>query len=508
MVRDSQLSEDVTQSVFVVFARNAACLASHPVLSGWLHQTTHHLASQTVRTEVRRRIREKEAVIMNELLTPDASWDRVAPELDDALRELKETDRHAILLRYFEKKSGAEVAASLGVSEEAARKRINRGVERLRAYFSKRNVTVGASGLAGLISASAVQAAPAGLAAAITTSAVLAGTAVSSSAALTAAKIITMTTLQKTLVTATIAIMAGAGVFQANQAARLREQNHVLLQQQTTLLAHIGQLEQDLAKTTNRLDSLAMDLARAQSNNSELLKLRGIAGVARRATAEAEQLRAQLAHQTSAPGTNLLTAAMVDAMKQAMEQQVEGRLSRLAASLQLTPEQTNAVREILLQQAQLMSAGMEQAFSGKFDKTELDRLAREQGNPETRIKALLTKAQLEAYPASQQEEAAHNASLAANSELVQLQTTLDLAPRQLDEVYAALYTLNLNQLTGTLKPSAVNMVEAMQWMLDQKDKTLEPLLTHAQMTQYRRQLALQSKVQKDMLEKMGTTKVN
>ncbi|MDR3458035.1 MAG: sigma-70 family RNA polymerase sigma factor [Verrucomicrobiae bacterium] len=509
MVCDSQIAEDVTQSVFVAFARNAARLASHPVLSGWLHQTTHNIAAQTIRTEVRRRIREQEAVIMNELLTPDASWDRVAPELDAALRELKEADRNALFLRYFEKKSGAEVAACLGISEEAARKRINRGIERLRTYFSKHNVTVGASGLVVLISAHAVQAAPVGLAAAITASAVLAGAAVSSSAALAAVKTIAMSTLQKTLVTAAIAIVAGAGLYQARQATRLREQNQVLLQQQAPLAAKISQLEQDLSRTTNRLASLTADLARAQVNNSELLKLRGIAGVARRATGEAEQLRLQLAHQTSEAGTNLLTGAMVDAMKQAMAQQVEGRLSRLAASLQLTADQTNAIREILRQQAQTMSAGMQQAFSGKFDKNELARLAKEQGDPEARIKALLTPEQLAAYPASQQEEAAHNASLAANAELVQLQTTLDLAPGQLDGVFAALYTLNLNQLTGALKPSASNMVEAMQWMLDQKDKTLEPLLTPAQLNLYRQQLALQVRVQKDILGKLtGTTNAN
>ena len=86
----------------------------------------------------------------------------------------------------------------------------------------------------------------------------------------------------------------------------------------------------------------------------ELLRLRGMAGVARRANAEAEQLRAQLARQASEAGTNPVTGAMADAMKRAMEQQVEGRLSRLTASLHLTPEQAQAARDILLRQAQAM----------------------------------------------------------------------------------------------------------------------------------------------------------
>ena len=76
-------------------------------------------------------------------------------------------------------KTCAKSAKLLGASEDAAQKRVSRAVERLREFFSKRNVTIGASGLAVLISANAVQAAPVGLAATISAAAVLAGTAVS-----------------------------------------------------------------------------------------------------------------------------------------------------------------------------------------------------------------------------------------------------------------------------------------------------------------------------------------
>jgi hypothetical protein len=108
---------------------------------------------------------------MNELLAnePDAEWKTIAPHLDIALGELSEPDRDALLLRYFERKSAREMALRLNVSEEAAQKRVNRAVERLREFFSKRNVTVGASGLAVLISTNAVQAAPIGLLATIST---------------------------------------------------------------------------------------------------------------------------------------------------------------------------------------------------------------------------------------------------------------------------------------------------------------------------------------------------
>src|SRR5512138_1932602 len=107
MVRDSHLAEDVTQSAFIALAQNAGKLTDRAVLSGWLHGTAQNLAANAVRSDVRRRAREQEAAAMNELLsaTPDASWEQIAPHLDAALGELSETDRDAVLLRYFEKKS-------------------------------------------------------------------------------------------------------------------------------------------------------------------------------------------------------------------------------------------------------------------------------------------------------------------------------------------------------------------------------------------------------------------
>ena len=98
---------------------------------------------------------------------PDADWEHIAPHLDAALGELSEPDRDAVLLRYFERKSAREMAQTLGISDEAAQKRVSRAVERLREFFAKRGITVGASGLVVVISANAVQAAPAGLSTAI-----------------------------------------------------------------------------------------------------------------------------------------------------------------------------------------------------------------------------------------------------------------------------------------------------------------------------------------------------
>jgi len=217
MVRDAHLAEDVTQGVFVALAQNAPQLAARPVLSGWLHLTARNLAAKAVRSEVRRRAREQEAAAMNELLSaePDATWEHIAPHLDAAMGELDEADRDALLLRYFERKSAREMAHTLGVSNEAAQKRVNRAVERLRKCFAERGVAVGATGLAVVLSANAVQAAPAGLTATICTAAALAGSTITTAATATATQTIAMTILQKgsqlKLLKAMVTRMEGSG---------------------------------------------------------------------------------------------------------------------------------------------------------------------------------------------------------------------------------------------------------------------------------------------------------
>ena len=89
------------------------------------------------------------------------------------MHELKESDREAILLRYFENRQFAEVGAKLGLNENAARMRVERALEKLRAIFVKRGITA-ATALASVISANAVQMAPAGLAATLATTSIAA----------------------------------------------------------------------------------------------------------------------------------------------------------------------------------------------------------------------------------------------------------------------------------------------------------------------------------------------
>jgi RNA polymerase sigma factor (sigma-70 family) len=304
MVCDSHLAEDVTQGVFVALAKNATQLMDRPVLSGWLHRSAQNIAAQTVRTDVRRRTREQEAATMNKLLSaePDTIWEHVASQLDEALGELNEGDRDALLLRYFERKSARAMAQTLGTSEDAAQKRVSRAVERLREFFIKRGITVGASGLVVVITANAVQAAPVGLAATIATAAALTGTTIATAA--TATKAIAMTTLQKTLVTAIITACVAAPMFvQHRSLVRLREENQILQQQ-------ADQLAQSLAEN-ERLSNLVAQAKSSQALSDErlreLLRLRAKVGFLSDQTNELARLRQEnrQLHSSVVAGPNL-----------------------------------------------------------------------------------------------------------------------------------------------------------------------------------------------------------
>src|SRR5688572_27402758 len=121
-VENAELAEEVAQAVFILLARKARRLRQNVILSAWLFRTTRFVASRAVRAEQRRQHREQEAFAMQQLTTADDAWKRISPALDEALEHLGETDRNAVLLRFFNDKSHRETAAALGMSEDAAKK--------------------------------------------------------------------------------------------------------------------------------------------------------------------------------------------------------------------------------------------------------------------------------------------------------------------------------------------------------------------------------------------------
>lgn len=174
-VGDSGVAEEVTQNVFVALARKAPRLAGHETLAGWLHRTAILEAKARIRAELRRRRREETAAALATLhLEGAAAADDLTPLLDEALLNLRETDRLALVLRFLEERSLREVGSVLGVDEDAARKRVSRALDRVTDFFRARGFAIPVAGGAPLL-AQAVKAAPAGLAASASNAGLAAG---------------------------------------------------------------------------------------------------------------------------------------------------------------------------------------------------------------------------------------------------------------------------------------------------------------------------------------------
>lgn len=176
---DVQSAQDVMQMVFIDLARKARGLTHHNSLAGWLYTSVRYAAATVRRSNQRRQKHEWEARTMDEHNHPDADadWAKLKPILDESMLALGEKDRHAILLRFFERKTLVEVGHSLGMSESAARKRLERGLEKLRLLLKHRGITSTGAALGALLTAQAVTAAPPGAAAILTSTSLAAATA-------------------------------------------------------------------------------------------------------------------------------------------------------------------------------------------------------------------------------------------------------------------------------------------------------------------------------------------
>lgn len=167
MVRDPHLAEDVAQAVFLILADKAGKLNAVS-LPRWLFKVTCYASANAIRARTRRDKHERRAAMsISETHEPDPDriWQEIAPLLDDSMSRLRSKDRDALLMRFYQQKDLAEVAAALGVSEGAAKIRILRALEKLRALLRRRGLVVPAAALSTALLAHTIHAAPANIAA-------------------------------------------------------------------------------------------------------------------------------------------------------------------------------------------------------------------------------------------------------------------------------------------------------------------------------------------------------
>ena len=275
----SGLADEICQLVFCDLARKAAGIPAGLSVAGWLHQHTCFVAAKQLRAESRRQRREEIAMQM-QTQADDIEWSRLAPVLDDALLDLAPADRDPLVQRFFGKRSFAQIGAHLGLTENAARMRVERALDKLRARLAKRGVTSTAAALAVALAGPAVTAAPATLAPLVTTAALAAAVTTTSSLG-----IFTLMTATKLKLTAGALLLALTGTALVLQHRSLQEQNT----ENSALRQQIAQLTKDARETAARD---AEELARLRQPPPELLRLRGEVG----------QLRQQLA-SARRPGT-------------------------------------------------------------------------------------------------------------------------------------------------------------------------------------------------------------
>ena len=263
---DSHGAADVTQTVFTTLARQAGKLSRHTVLIAWLHTATRNAALNLMISEQRRKLRESHAldIASAQSTSAEPAWERLRPEIDAAIDQLPEADRAAVILRFLERRSYAAIGATLQLSEDAARMRTDRALEKLRVALGRRGITSTSAAIAAVVVAQPVISAPAGFAALVASKSILAATTTTGVSLLSI--IMSTSTLATASLTALLAFGAGAYVGLSQNAdpsppPPLETPRHSQM---------IASLRSDNLSLQAQVARLNADVSRLQTANSQL----------------------------------------------------------------------------------------------------------------------------------------------------------------------------------------------------------------------------------------------
>ena len=177
------MAAEASQLTFILLARKAKSLASRSSLAGWLHLTAVMQAKNLIRQNRRENHKRQLLQTAMEIHSPNHpgdTWKEMQPVLDDALASLSESDREALLLRFYRSLTIREIAATLGIATDAAQKRIDRATERLRGKLVRRGCQTGGSLSATMLAGFAADAQAATLSVSMLASKAIAAAAASS----------------------------------------------------------------------------------------------------------------------------------------------------------------------------------------------------------------------------------------------------------------------------------------------------------------------------------------
>ena len=264
-VGDTGLAEEITQNVFVHLARKAPALAGHETIAGWLHRSAILESKARFRSEMRRRRREEiaAAIAETESAGRDPSED-LSPLLDEALLQLREADRLALVLRFLEERSLREVGNALGIDEDAARKRVSRALARVTEFFRSRGFALPSAGGAALLS-KATQAAPA-VPAGLASSAAAAGLAAGGPASGLGLLLLSVMSLTKTQTALLCGVLVLAPLaWQSASLAHVQREVDSLERDRARFDAQVADAEQELAQLDRTLLRVRNETAAART---------------------------------------------------------------------------------------------------------------------------------------------------------------------------------------------------------------------------------------------------
>lgn len=310
------------------------------------------------------------------------------------------------------------------------------------------------------------------------------------------------------LILSGILVAVGAIYWQQHRLAQAGDE----LQRLRTEAGQLPALRQEVARLKGlEIDQAQLEHLRQSQKTAmlELAQLRGQVTQARRLAADNTRLQGDTDQQTARANaaTNGIVGPMAEMMKHGLEQQSRRRLTRMQERLNLTSAQAQAIQDVLQRKAQVVAEATQGVLSGKLDREKIASYRQGEGDSESQIRALLSPEQQTAYAAFQEEEKVNNANSSANSEMLQMQHTLDLTEAQQKQVVTVLYQQILQRYqdeTSGAQPAA-NPLEAEQVAIDRKLEALADILSPTQLSNYRQQQELQLKFLKRIVSQAEPT---